>query len=404
MAGKNGQLKWHTEKRKLSELTPFEHNPRQLTEKQYADLKKSLTKFDLAEIPAIDVDGKIIAGHQRLKILSEIKGLDHEIDVRLPNRKLTKSEFKEYNIRSNKNTGSWDMDVLANDFELTELLEWGFDEKELDLNLWNKTPEEKLDEVPEAQKEAISKTGDLFLLDGKHRVMCGDSTLKEDVDKLMGGKKADMVFTDPPYNIGFNYNKHKDKMDITEYQKFLVTTLSLITTDKIIITPGPRNIYLWYGIKEPTDIGTWHKSNSRSGASCFHFRTSEPILFYGKFENKRNTDFFDYNRSIDAVLTASENGLEEVAPAKPIKLIADIINSYSKNRDLLQEPFLGSGTTLIACEQTNRICYGIEIDPIYIDVILRRYHNLYPDKEIKCLNRKDFNFEKLFISEETSKK
>lgn len=123
-------LTWHTEKRKLSELTPFENNPRRLAEKDYKELRKSLEKFDLAEIPAIDKDGTIIAGHQRLKILKELKG-DIEIDVRVPNRKLTKKEFEEYNIRSNKNTGEWDFDIFANEFEIDMLLDVGFTEYEL---------------------------------------------------------------------------------------------------------------------------------------------------------------------------------------------------------------------------------------------------------------------------------
>jgi hypothetical protein len=127
------KIRWQTEKRKLSELVEYEHNPRQLTEKQHSDLKKSLEKFDLAEIPAINTDNKIIAGHQRLKILSEIYGQSHEIDVRVPSRKLTEKEFKEYNIRSNKNLGTWDFDILANSFDFDSLLEWGFDKNELDI-------------------------------------------------------------------------------------------------------------------------------------------------------------------------------------------------------------------------------------------------------------------------------
>lgn len=128
------ELKWHNEKRLIKDLIPFESNPRQLSKEQYEQLKKSLSKFDLAEIPVIDTDNKIVAGHQRLKILAEIKGKDYEIDVRVPNRKLTENEFKEYNVRSNKNTGSWDFDILSNDFEMTDLLEWGFDEKDFGLN------------------------------------------------------------------------------------------------------------------------------------------------------------------------------------------------------------------------------------------------------------------------------
>lgn len=124
-------MKWTTEKRRLGELIPYEHNPRQLTDKQYADLKASLSKFNLAEIPAVNTDNQLLAGHQRVKIMLELYGIEHEIAVRIPDRKLTEKECQEYNIRSNKNTGEWDFDALANIFEIDDLIEWGFDQKEL---------------------------------------------------------------------------------------------------------------------------------------------------------------------------------------------------------------------------------------------------------------------------------
>jgi len=139
-------MKWTTEKRKISDLIPYEHNPRQMTEKQNEDLKKSLEKFDLVEIPAIDTDNKIISGHQRLRILSQLGRGDEEIDVRVPDRKLTDGEFKEYLIRANKNLGEWDFDLLANNFSIDDLLDWGFDTNELNLNIdkFNDLKKEKL--------------------------------------------------------------------------------------------------------------------------------------------------------------------------------------------------------------------------------------------------------------------
>lgn len=121
-------MNWKTEKRKLSELVPHQSNPRILTKKQAQDLKKSLKKFSLAEIPVINTDNAIIAGHQRIKILSELNGPDFEIDVRVPEKTLTQKQVDEYLIRSNKNTGEWDWDVLANSFDQEELQDWGFEE------------------------------------------------------------------------------------------------------------------------------------------------------------------------------------------------------------------------------------------------------------------------------------
>jgi hypothetical protein len=126
-------MKWHTEQRKINDLIPSENNPRQLTEKQHKDLEKSLKKFDLVEIPAINVDGQILAGHMRLKILQQLERGDEIIDVRVPDKKLSKKDCDEYIVRSNKNTGEWDFDKLLINFDIPELKEWGFDDFELHL-------------------------------------------------------------------------------------------------------------------------------------------------------------------------------------------------------------------------------------------------------------------------------
>lgn len=124
------EIVWRTEKRKIKDLMPYENNPRLLTNTEYEKLKKSIYKFDLAEIPAINTDNTILAGHMRLKILEEKQGPEYEIDVRVPNRKLNDKESAEYLIRSNKNTGIWDQDMLANNFDMPDLLEWGFEKFE----------------------------------------------------------------------------------------------------------------------------------------------------------------------------------------------------------------------------------------------------------------------------------
>lgn len=155
------QIEWTTEKRKISDITEFEKNPRILTKKQYEDLKKSLKKFNLAEIPAINKDNKLLAGHQRLRVLAELKGSDYEIDVRVPNRQLTPKEAEEYLIRSNKNSGEWDWDALANNFEMEELVSWGFDVDEFDIDLGD-IEEEAEAEVKEPKKITCPACGEIF--------------------------------------------------------------------------------------------------------------------------------------------------------------------------------------------------------------------------------------------------
>lgn len=161
-------MKWHTETRKISDLVPFEHNPRQLTKKQYTDLEKSLKKFDLVEIPAINQDHTIIAGHQRLNILHALGRADEEIDVRVPNRMLSEKEVEEYNIRSNKNTGEWIMDVLANSFDMNDLLDWGFEDAELvgfdnDLDIKNPVFNEESDKKAKITVTFYNKDHDLII-------------------------------------------------------------------------------------------------------------------------------------------------------------------------------------------------------------------------------------------------
>jgi len=191
------RITWTNEKRKISELTHAEYNPRQLTEKQAKDLDASLERFNLADPIIINADNKIIGGHQRINILKRRGAV--EVDVRVPSRQLTEHEEKELNLRLNKNLGEWDFDLLA-DFDQEMLLDVGFDSAELD-KMFQLEPDAKDDEVPEPPEAPISKTGDIWIL-GRHRVMCGDSTKIDDVEKLMDGKKADMVFTDPPYGNG----------------------------------------------------------------------------------------------------------------------------------------------------------------------------------------------------------
>ena len=145
-------MRWTTEKRKISDLLPMDCNPRQMTEKQNKDLERSLKKFDLVEIPAINTDNTILAGHQRLRIMAALGRGDEETDVRVPDRKLTETECKEYAVRSNKNVGQWDFEALANHFDSDALVEWGFEKAELGL-LGDPEAEEAIRGAPSDEKD-----------------------------------------------------------------------------------------------------------------------------------------------------------------------------------------------------------------------------------------------------------
>ena len=358
---------------KANDLIMAEYNPRQLTRDQYAQLKDSLTRFGLVD-PLIvnkhkDRKNILVGGHQRLKIAKEMGMNDIPcVEVELPY-----DQEKELNIRLNKNVGEWDYDALANYFDVGELTEWGFSDD--DLQFWTDEPTEGLiddDEIPEVE-ESITKQGDIWLL-GEHRVLCGDATKKEDVDLLMDGGKTDLCLTDPPYNLGYEYNSYDDNKEDSEYESFCSAFFQLSKTisNKQIITTGKRNLGLWYKISEIKDFGIWYAKNKMSGGKISNLALCEPIIFIGEFNrDSRSNDLYEYN-----VKQQKDTG-DHTCP-KVIDLWLDLVTSYSDKK--IYDPFLGSGSTLIACEKTNRKCYGMEIDPHYCDVIVKRWEEFTGNK------------------------
>jgi len=193
-------ITWHTEKRKLSDLIEWGRNPRQLSKHDAEHIKRSLEKFGVADPLVVNTDNLIIGGHQRKRILQMIAEADpnYEVDVRIPDRTLTDEEVAELNIRLNKNSGSWDWDVLANEFEAMELLDWGFTEEELtglDFGYQEEVEdaEPQIDKAEELREKWGVKTGQLWKL-GEHRLICGDCTDKAVVDRVMGEEKAEPCY------------------------------------------------------------------------------------------------------------------------------------------------------------------------------------------------------------------
>ncbi len=440
------KLEWHNERRKVKDLVPHPNNPRQLTEQQAKVLTKSLEKFNLVEIPAIDTDNTLLAGHQRMKLMLLLGRGDEEIDVRMPNRKLTKEEADSYNILSNKATGEWDWGILAN-WDEKLLLDSGFTKLELsrgfDLNL---KEDEGEDEVPEVDEKAppIAQLADVWQL-GQHRLMCGDATKSEDVDKLMNGRKAQMVFTDPPYNVdyvgGGNYADNgkqerekiqNDKMTDEQFAEFMDKSLA----NMFKVTEGV--FYICMSSKELSNLKRAFEKNGGHWSAFIiwvknHFTLSrsdwqnqyEPIL-YGWNKNITNHYFLGFRdqanvwegleklkpKFIDGktVLKIGEYHIElegnvtgkvmikknmdiwrENKPAKstehptmkPIKLMEKALIASSQQNDIVLDLFGGSGSTLIACEKTNRLCRMMEIDQHYCDVIIKRWEEMTGQKAVK---------------------
>lgn len=249
------QIQWKTEKRKVKDLTPADYNPRILTDKQRQDLEESIKEFGQVVPIVINKDDTIIGGHQRAVIYADL-GIE-ETDVMVPDRKLTKQEEWRLNLRLNKNQGQWDFEKLK-DFELETLLDVGFGDEELSA-MWDDVTELEDDgfDVQKAIKKIgtpTTKEGDIFEL-GEHRLMCGDSLLPNHTELLMAGQKADMVYCDPPYNIGLDYSdgmgelyhnkqayggtfkKKHDNKSAKDYGGFLRTTMQIKINPVLSETP-----------------------------------------------------------------------------------------------------------------------------------------------------------------------
>jgi DNA modification methylase len=280
----------------------------------------------------------------------------------------------------------------------------GFDDKQInDLLFEEKQGLTDDDAVPDTPEEPISKLGDIWQL-GKHRLLCGDATKEEDVNKLMNGQKADMVFTDPPYGVNyanwegnaknkFRFKKRpieNDNMNDEEFKTFLINFIINSKSNvkggcPFYICYGEKralvflNSFIESGLHRSSNI-IWRKQSLVLGRSDYHYQ-HEPI-FYGWF--KDNKHIFYGDRSQTSIWEFNRPTNSKLHPTmKPVELIGKAINNSSKQEDIIYEPFCGSGSTLIACEKLDRICYGIELDPKYCDVIVKRWEQWTGEKATK---------------------
>ena len=419
------QLQWHTETRKVSSLIPNEHNPRVMSPRQVEDLKKSLTKFNLVEIPVVDRDNKVIAGHQRLMVLKLLGREAEKIEVRVPSRKLTKTEYEQYLLTSNRVHGDWDWERLAADFDIDTLLTSGFDDTDLshlfdDLDV--EDDEFNVDKELEKIKKPKSKLGDLYQL-GCHRLICADCTDSKTIKQLMGNKLANAVYTDPPYNIALDYNKGiggkkryggtvDDSKSDVEYRtllhKALTNGLFACRPDAHIFTYCDQK-YIWLlqtlyqelGIQNKR-VCLWIKNVSNPTPQVAFNKQYEPCV-YGTRGNAYlsdkvlniteilNKEVGSGNRAIEDMLDMLDiwlvkrlSGSEYEHPTqKPPQLHEKALRRCTKPGDILLDCFAGSGSLMVACEQLKRSAYMVEREPIFINLIIRRYEKLTGQKAKK---------------------
>jgi DNA modification methylase len=420
------KLEWRTERRKVKDLVAYKDNPRTLSATQLEGLKRSLKKFNLAELPAINTDGTLVAGNQRVLALSLLGRGDEEIEVRVPNRSLSEAEFRDYLLTSNRSGGSWDFEKLAREFNLEELLTAGFDSIDLS-NIFDDNLEvndDELDiekELKEAEKTDI-KQGDRFSL-GMHTLICGDSTDRNIVAQLVGDNRIDLINIDYPYNIGVDYSAgisgtknygggiNDSKSDV-EFRKFLADILG----NAISVSSDNCHVFTWLdekyiGMMQEVfqSVGVdfkrlclWAKNNhnptpqiafNRAVELCMYGTKGKPHLS-GKYKNLtefQNKEIASGNRLIDDILDMFQIWLVKRLPVneymhptmKPPTLYEKSLRRCSKPGDKVLDLTAGSGSLLVACEALKRQAFLAEIEPTFCQVIINRFQNISHEPVIK---------------------
>lgn len=383
----------------LKELKPAAYNPRKKLkkgDKEYEKIKQSLLKFGYVDPIIVNEDLTVIGGHQRLTVL---KDLDYEtakcVIVDLP-----KEDEKALNIALNKITGQWDealladllLDLQESDFNLDLT---GFEPPEIDDILSNvhdkELSEDEFDVEEELKKPTVSRHGDIWQL-GKHRVICGDSTKAETYKQLLNDRKANLVVTDPPYNVDVEETAGKilnDNMSDGDFYQFLLSMFTQVENHM----EDDASIYVFHADTEGLNFRKafkeagfylsgcciWKKNSLVLGRSPYQWQ-HEPCLYGWKkkgkhqwFSDRKQTTIWEYDRPKSS---------KDHPTMKPIQLMAYPIQNSSMRGTIVLDPFLGSGSTLIAADQTGRVCYGIELDEKFVDVIVKRYIEVTGDTEV----------------------
>lgn len=362
----------------IEKLYPYHNNPKTHPPEQIDRLCSSIKNYGFTVPLIIDGENEIIAGHGRYEAAKKL-GLEELPCIQRDD--LTPEQIKAFRIADNKVAESeWDMEMLEVEFEAIEDEFTGFDLEELDfMEEELEVEEDDFDEEIDEDKPTITELGDLIEL-GRHRLVCGDSTSEEDVSKLMDGNKADMAFTDPPYNINYqDLNKdfdkiENDKMAEDNFRNFLSKSLKFIPK-KSYVCCNWQTYNIFYeelkNLNKPVkSCIVWDKVTRRQNLDKY-FKQHEFILYTGKLggEETLRGDIWKVNREIS----------DKHPTMKPVELVGMALKDNPKELNVL-DLFGGSGSTLIAAEQLNRNCYMMELDEHYCDVIIRRYINYKQDK------------------------
>lgn len=402
-------------KKKITDLIPADYNPRknlQPGDAEYEKLKRSVETFGYVE-PIIwnEQTGRIVGGHQRLKVMEDLGY--KEIDCVVIS--IEEDKEKALNVALNKISGAWDEDKLmslitdleGSDFDVSLT---GFDVAELDElfkdSLTDGIEDDDFDVEEELKQPTFSKLGDVWQL-GKHKLFVGDSTKQESYERLMAKKTANLVVTDPPYNVNYKGMAGKIKNDQMGEQEFYQFLLNAFKGMESVMT-NDASIYVFHADVEGftfrkafQDAGfylsstcIWKKNSLVLGRAPYQWK-HEPILFGWKkkgkhlwYSGRKETTIWEYNKPKRS---------EDHPTMKPVPLLSYPILNSSTSNSIVLDPFGGSGSTLIACEQTDRICYTIELDEKFADVIVNRYIELVGRADQVTVERDGvkFNYEEI---------
>lgn len=427
-------------KMKIKELQAAKYNPRkdlQPGDPEFEKLKRSIQKFGYVELIVVNTatNNTVVSGHQRLNVLKHLG----EEEVECVQVEMDEQSEKALNIAMNKISGEWDIpsltellqDLNDSDFDVTLT---GFDIAEIS-ELFDEASEIQEPGMPDIdpQEPPITKLGDIWEL-GPHRLMCGDSTSVADLEALTEGREMDLLVTDPPYNIDYEGGTKdhlkiiNDKMESESFFNFLVSVFTAIR--KVLKKAGP--FYIWHASTETLNFTLaceralgkvrqtliWNKNSFTLGRQDYQWK-HEPCL-YG-WTGGKGAHYFTYKRNMPTVLEvdgiknidkmskaelkaelkaiyeneqAPTTVIDENKPArsaehptmKPVKLIARQVMNSSKMGDAVLDTFGGSGSTMMACQQLDRDCYTMELDPHYCDVIIARWEKFTGDKAVLLKN------------------
>lgn len=386
-------IAWTNATRNLADLQPYEFNPRKITPERIELLKKSVLDSGYNAPIIIDFDNTIIAGHQRWHCLKEL-GFT-EVDVRVPNQKLSDEQFKRINIQDNLDFGDWDIDPLLEAFDRDALLEWGFDESLLP----KEEPEEGLvedDAMPEVV-DPIAKPGDLYAL-GVHRLLCGDSTNALDVARLLDGQSPNTMITDPPYGVNYEADwrataKGRVKTEREESSN-LKNDDRADWYDAYVLFPG-NVAYVWHasaftdvvmdglrrsGFEVKQQI-IWSKNVHALSRSDYHWQ-HEPCWYAVKPGQDRNWKGGRNQMTIWNIpsIIFEKDDKTSHPTQKPVEVYTKSLENHTNPGEYVYDPFAGSGTLIIACEKLGRRAMCMELDPKFVDVIVKRWETFTGNK------------------------